>query len=68
MSFICAAMSGVGDIVQAKRERGSGQARVRTARRQRPAGGGVMKSWAGLLHCQELARSQEQETRSESEQ
>ena len=62
----------VGAIVQGGRGSGSGQAGVRTARQLRPAGGGVMKSWAGLpAHCQEtgawlrrlgLARSQEQET------
>ena len=79
MNFICAAMSGVGAIVQAKRERERERERerLRPGRRQSSpaAGGGVKKSWAGLpAHCQEtggrrlLARSQEQETRCESEQ
>ena len=51
MNFICAAMSGVGAIVQAKRERererGSGQAGVRAARQQEA---GSRKAGLGSQH------------------
>ena len=50
MSFICAAMSGVGAIVQAKRERERERLRPGRSENSPAAGGGVKKSWAGLPH------------------
>ena len=74
MSFICAAMSGVGAIVQAKREAParpeSEQPGVVASRRR----GHEKLGWAPSTlsgdrgHRRLLARSQEQETRCESEQ